>query len=187
VDALSRILPNLPAGYALPVMIVVHMAPDKRSTMAELFRRTCRLEVKEAEDKEPIQNGHIYFAPPNYHLLVEPDRSLALSDDEPVLFCRPAIDVLFQSAADVYGRRLVGVVLTGANADGARGLEAVCAAGGVGLVENPEEAHIATMPREASKGCPHARVLSLDEIARFLAGLNQPGDPAAAGVGARSR
>jgi two-component system chemotaxis response regulator CheB len=103
LEALSVILPALPAGYGLPVFVVVHLPPDTRSILADLFQAKCHIPVREAEDKEPIRGGTIYFAPPNYHLLIEADRNVSLSSDEPVLFSRPSIDVLFESAADAYG------------------------------------------------------------------------------------
>src|ERR1700761_1271004 len=140
LEALSIILPALPAQSALPLMIVVHMPPDKRSVMAEIFRAKCSIPVREAEDKEPISKGTIYFAPSNYHLLVEADRSLALSNDDPVLYSRPAIDVLFESAADVYGPALFSIALRGSNHDGAAGLKAVVQAGGLGIGQSSEDA-----------------------------------------------
>ena len=106
VEALSTLLPPLPADYPIPILAVVHTPPEKRNSLADLFRAKCRVKVKEAEDKEPVRGGTVYFAPPNYHLLVETDRRLSLSTDEPVLFCRPAIDVLFVSAADAFGREV---------------------------------------------------------------------------------
>ena len=99
VDALSVLLPALPADYPLAVAVVVHLPPDRKSVMAELFQTKCRVRVKEAEDKEPFAPGTVYFAPPDYHLLVEPDRRLSLSSEESVLYSRPSIDVLFESAA----------------------------------------------------------------------------------------
>ncbi|WP_040308614.1 chemotaxis protein CheB, partial [Asticcacaulis biprosthecium] len=129
VEALSAILPRLPADYPLPVMVVIHLPPDRRSLMAKLFDAKCAMSVREADDKEPIARGTVYFAPPDYHLLVETDRRLSLSSEEPVLFSRPAIDILFETAADAYGPGLVGIILSGANEDGAAGLKAVRAAG----------------------------------------------------------
>ncbi|MBK1882195.1 chemotaxis protein CheB [Luteolibacter pohnpeiensis] len=168
IEALSEILPVLPEGYPLPVLVVVHVARDRKSGLPELFANRCRIPVKEAEDKEPIQGGVIYFAPPDYHLLVENDFSLSLSNEEPVLYSRPAIDVLFDSAADAYGDRLVGIVLTGASTDGAKGLRAICLAGGKALVQDPETAAGQTMPLAALDLCPDARSLRLDEIAAIL-------------------
>jgi len=168
LEALSNILPVLPADFRLPILIVVHIPPDKRSVLAELFRAKCRLAVVEAEDKEPIRSATAYFAPPDYHLLVESDLTLALSTEEPVLFSRPSIDVLFESAADVFGAKLIGIVLSGANEDGSKGLKAVAAAGGVAIVQDPHEAFQAAMPQAAIEAVPVARVLSLSSITEFL-------------------
>jgi two-component system, chemotaxis family, protein-glutamate methylesterase/glutaminase len=165
---LSIILPVLPAGFRLPLLVVVHVPPDKRSVLAELFQAKCRIPVREAEDKEPISGGTVYFAPPDYHLLVEVDRSLSLSSDEPVLFSRPSIDVLFESAADAYGSALIAIILTGANQDGAKGMHAVVEAGGIALVQSPDGAFASAMPEAAIATCPSARVMSLDAIAAYL-------------------
>jgi two-component system, chemotaxis family, protein-glutamate methylesterase/glutaminase len=171
LDALSVILPALPSTFRLPVMVVVHVPPDKKSALIELFEAKCRVKVKEAEDKEPIAGGTVYFAPPDYHLLIEKDKSLSLSSDEPVLFSRPSIDVLFESAADAYGPGLIGIVLTGANHDGAEGMRAVARLGGKTLVQRPADAFSPAMPEAALAASPNASVLSLDEIAVFLQGV----------------
>jgi two-component system, chemotaxis family, protein-glutamate methylesterase/glutaminase len=168
LEALSVILPALPAGFRLPLIVVVHVPPDKRSMLAELFQAKCRIRVREAEDKEPINPGTVYFAPSDYHLLVETEKSLSLSSDEPVLFSRPSIDVLFESAADAYGSALIAIILTGANHDGAKGMKAVFEAGGVALVQNPDGAFASAMPEAAIEMCPGARVMSLDAIAAYL-------------------
>ena len=168
IEALSLILPALPASYPLPVLVVVHVPAQKDNMLAEIFAARCQVGVKEAEDKELIRGGMVYFAPADYHLLVEADFRLSLSSEEPVLYSRPAIDVLFESAADAYGDHLTGVVLTGASSDGARGLSAICAAGGVGLVQSPDTALGDTMPRAALAACAGARSLRLEEIAVVL-------------------
>jgi two-component system chemotaxis response regulator CheB len=168
LEALSSLLPGLPADYRLPILVVVHLPPDKTSLLAELLRVRCAIRVREAEDKEPIEPGVVYFAPPDYHLLVEEDKRLSLSDDEPVLFSRPSIDVLFESAADAYGGGLIGVVLTGANSDGANGLKAVVEAGGVAVIQSPGSAYAVAMPEAAIAACPAARVLPVNEIAAYL-------------------
>lgn len=168
LEALSRILPALPREFPLAIIVVVHVPPDKRSAIVELFHSKCQIPVREAEDKEPIEGGSIYFAPPDYHLLIEADRTLSLSSDEPVLFSRPSIDVLFESAADAYGPSLIAVVLTGANQDGATGLKAIVEAGGRALVQNPHDAFASTMPKAAIQMCPSATVLPLGSIARYL-------------------
>lgn len=168
VQALSHLLPGLSAGFPVPVMVVVHVPPRKANALVDLFAQKCRLPVKEAEDKEPLVPGTIYFAPPDYHLLVETERTLALSSDETVNHSRPAIDVLFETAADAFGPGLVGIVLTGANHDGARGLRAVCEAGGTALVQDPATAEVATMPEAALAACSAARAMTLDEMKRSL-------------------
>jgi two-component system chemotaxis response regulator CheB len=174
LEALSSFLPTLPKDYPLPVMIVVHLPPDKNSVMADLLKSKCKIDVREAEDKEPIRAATVYIAPPDYHLLVEPDRRLSLSSDDPVHFSRPSIDVLFESAADAYGPGLVGLILTGGSSDGANGLRAVHQAGGQALVQDPAKANVPLMPQAALEVCPSARVMSLPEITTFLNHLVQP-------------
>lgn len=171
VQALLHILPPLPAALPFPVMIVVHVPPDRDNMLVPLLKKRCALDVKEAEDKEPLKPGTVYFAPSDYHLLVEKDRTLALSSDEPVNYSRPAIDVLLESAAEAYGHELAAIVLTGSNHDGAEGLRAVTAAGGIALVEDPQSAMSGAMPAAALALCPDARVETLDGITAFLAGL----------------
>ena len=168
LDALSALLPTLPAASPFPVFVVVHLPPDKESLMAEIMRSKCKLRVCEAEDKEPIEPGTVYFAPPNYHLLVESRAQLALSSEEAVLFSRPSIDVLFESAAEIYGPGLVGIVLTGANEDGAAGLREVILAGGAALVQDPATASSPDMPRAALARCPQAQALTLQQISACL-------------------
>ena len=168
LKALSAILPTLPGDYPLPVMVVIHLPPSGKSMIADLFAAKCALKVIEADDKIAIEPGTIYFAPPDYHLLVEQDRTLSLSSEEPVLFSRPSIDVLFETAADAYGSGLIGVVLTGANNDGAEGLRAIVAAGGTALVQDPQQAFASAMPDAALELVPEARSLALEDISRYL-------------------
>ncbi len=168
VEALLCLLPSLPVDYPLVIMIVVHLPPHCDSVLASLLAARCQITVKEAEDKEPVRPGTAYIAPPNYHLLVDPDLRLSLSVDDPVLYSRPSIDVLFESAADAYGSALTGVILTGANSDGARGLRAISDAGGLALVQTPASAEAATMPQAALNACPTARALPLAQMAEVL-------------------
>ncbi len=168
VEALTRLLPALGPGFRVPIIVVVHLPADRRSAMAALFASKCRLPVREAEDKESIAAGTIYFAPPDYHLLVEPGGFLALSCDAPVMFSRPSIDVLFESAAEAFGPGLVGIVLTGANADGARGLKAIVDAGGRAIVQTPASAFAPAMPEAALAACPSAISMTLEEIVAYL-------------------
>ena len=164
VQALSQVLPALPVDFPVPVIVVVDIPPRRDNALVDLFAAKCRIPVKEAEDKEPLQPGTIYFAPSDYHLLVEAGGSLALSSDEPVNHSRPAIDVLFESAADAFGSELAGIVLTGANSDGAAGLRAICAVGGRGIVQDPASAEMATMPRAALAACPGSQAMKLEDI-----------------------
>ncbi len=174
VGALLQLLPALPGDYPLPVLVVIHLPPDDRGTLAGLLNSQCQITVREAEDKEPITPGVAFLAPASYHLLVEPDFCLSLSQDEPVYFSRPSIDVLFESAADAYGSALTGVILTGASPDGAHGLQAVHRAGGRTFVQEPATAVAATMPEAALQACPAARALPLDQLAQALCALLLP-------------
>lgn len=164
VQALSQVLPALPVDFPVPVLVVVHIPPRRDNALVDLFAGKCRIPVKEAEDKEPLERGTIYFAPSDYHLLVEAGGSLALSSDELVNHSRPAIDVLFESAADAFGSGLAGIVLTGANSDGAEGLRAICAAGGRCIVQEPTSAEVATMPRAALAACPGSQTMRVEDI-----------------------
>lgn len=165
--ALNAILPMLSDRLALSVIIVQHMAPDSDDFLVQHFDKRCRLRVKEAEDKMPIENGTIYFAPANYHLLVEEDRSFALSTAERVQYSRPAINVLFETAADVFRDELLGILLTGANSDGAKGIRSIRQKGGLGVAQSPESAEFAAMPGSAVADGVDA-VLDLDEMAPFI-------------------
>jgi two-component system chemotaxis response regulator CheB len=171
LDVLTALLPALPAGYPIPVAIVVHVPPNKPSYVAEVLAAKTVLPVKEAEDKEPLAPGVVYVAPPNYHLLIERGRTFALSDDEQLHFSRPAIDVLFESAAEAYGDRLAGVVLTGASEDGAAGLAAIKRGGGLAIVQSPATASARPMPEAAIAATQVDHVLPIAEIAPLLARL----------------
>jgi len=168
VEALLTILPDLPRAFPIPLFVVVHVPPDRRNVLAPLLEARCRIAVKEAEDKETITGGVVYVAPSDYHMLLEEDFSIALSSDELVNFSRPAIDVLFESAADAYGAGLMGAILSGANQDGAAGLAAVAKAGGFPIVEDPAGAYAPQMPGFALAACPTAKIIPLKEITSAL-------------------
>ena len=172
IEALTVLLPALAPGLLPPVFIVLHLPRDKPSVLAEIFTRKCAVPVREAEDKETVAGGTIYFAPSNYHLLVDEGPQLSLSADDPVHHSRPSIDVLFESAAEIYGRRLLGIILSGANEDGACGLAAIHDAGGVTVVQSPETARAPNMALSALKLRPADRVLPLDGIAQILRTLD---------------
>ena len=171
VEALSVLLPALPAGLLASVFIVLHIPRDAPSMLQEVFEPRCALPVLEAEDKLPVFAGTVYFAPPDYHLLIDAGPHLALSSDELVNFSRPSIDVLFESAADVYGAGLLGILLTGANQDGAAGLDAVAKAGGMTIVQDPATARSPQMPEAAIRRRLPDKVLTLDQIAQYLRSL----------------
>lgn len=167
IEALGVLLPALDARCAVAILIVVHLPRERPSMLKDLYTSRCALPVHEAEDKQAVQGGNVYFAPPDYHLLVDGDEaaaSLALSVDEPVRYSRPSIDVLFESAAECWGKRLMGVVLTGANDDGARGLVAIARAGGITVVQEPREALAEAMPAAAAGTGMAQHVLPLAEI-----------------------
>lgn len=174
VQALLTILPALPATFPIPVLVVVHVPPDRSNSLTALLQTACAVQVKEAEDKEPTRGGVVYVAPPDYHLLIEKDGALALSMDDLVHYSRPSIDVLFESASDAWGQGLIGVILTGANEDGGAGLAAICRAGGTAIVQDPDEAYASAMPRAALDACPGARVLSIEAVAPYLQRLAVP-------------
>jgi two-component system chemotaxis response regulator CheB len=174
LDALSALLPALPAGCAVPVVVVVHLPPTRPSRLAAVLAMRAAVPVKEAEDKEPVAAGRVYVAPPGYHLLIERAGTFALSLDAQLNFSRPAIDVLFESAAEAYGGALAGIVLTGASDDGARGLAAIVQAGGAAFVQAPEAAVARQMPEAAIARVPEARVCSLSGLAALMAGWARP-------------
>jgi two-component system chemotaxis response regulator CheB len=168
VDALGSLLQALPAGLAAAVVIVLHIAPGTANLLPKLYADRCLLPLKEAEDKEFIAPGTVYFAPADYHLLIEPDKSFALSNEPPVNYSRPAIDLTFESAAFAYGGKLLGIILTGASADGAAGLRCVRRQGGHAWVQNPAHAHSALMPEAAIKLAGADKILDLTDIKRHL-------------------
>jgi two-component system chemotaxis response regulator CheB len=168
VEALGTLLPALPAGWRLPVLCILHLPGDRESRLAELFAERLPLPVREALDKEAIEPGTVYFAGSGYHLSVERDFTFSLSCEPPVHFARPAIDVLMESGADAYGPGLVGILLTGANHDGAAGMAAIHASGGLTVVQDPDDAQVATMPQSAiDRFSPHL-ILPLARIGALL-------------------
>jgi two-component system, chemotaxis family, protein-glutamate methylesterase/glutaminase len=171
LTALERVLGDLPADFRTPIAVAQHRSADGRSGgLSTLLDAHAALPVVDVDDKQPIQPGHVYLAPPDYHLLVEAD-GFSLSVDEAVLYSRPSIDVLFESAADEYRARLIGVILTGANEDGARGIAAVSRLGGYTIVQNPVEAERPEMPRAALRAVQPNKVLALGAIAPALVEL----------------
>jgi two-component system, chemotaxis family, protein-glutamate methylesterase/glutaminase len=171
LDALSRLLDGLHADVHQPIVVAQHRSTDSEDGMlAHLLQHHTRRLVSDPDDKTPLEPDHVYLGPPDYHLLLE-DGHLALSTDAPVSFARPSIDVLFESTADAYGPRAVGIVLTGANQDGAAGLARLKRLGGVAIVQDPATSERRTMPDAALAATDADAVLPLEEIPAFLYGL----------------
>jgi two-component system chemotaxis response regulator CheB len=170
---LLTLLTGLPAGFRLPIIAVLHLPPDRDSRLAEIFRHRLPIAVREAADKEAIRPGTLYFAGSGYHLLVETDHSFSLSCEAPVHYSRPSIDVLMESAADAWGAALAGILLTGANYDGAAGLAKIRRQGGITVVQDPAEAQVATMPEAAIRALHPSFILPLSGIRKLLLELDQ--------------
>lgn len=172
IDALKGILSSLPQNFKPAMVIVQHVSADTSQCLADFFKQVSNAKIKEAEDKEPIEFGSVYFAPAGYHLMISKNRNFELSVEEPVNFSRPAIDILFETAADAYQEKLLGLVLTGANEDGALGLERIQARGGQVFIQEPRTAEFSSMPEGALKRVPRPDgVLELKEIQNLLEGF----------------
>lgn len=171
VEALTRLFKGLRPGFSIPMLIVQHISPSSDSYLTQHLNRLTTITVKEALDKTPIEKFHAYLAPPNYHLLVEEDKTIALTVDEKVSYARPSIDVLFETAARSYARNLLAIILTGANADGAAGARIVKEMGGFLIVQDPKTAHISTMPEAAIQQAGADYVTTLDGIVEILNNL----------------
>ncbi|MBA3670977.1 MAG: chemotaxis protein CheB [Gemmatimonadaceae bacterium] len=174
--ALRTLVSGLPEAFGMAVTLVQHRHKDSDHLLRTLLQERTSLEVCEVEDKMPIESGHVYVAPPDYHTLVERGH-FALSTEAPVRYSRPSIDVTFLSAADSYGHRTIGIVLTGANADGSDGLRKISDRGGLALVQDPSTAESPLMPTAAARAVPRARVMPLAGIVEYIATLPS-GDPA---------
>lgn len=169
IEAIGQILSALPKDFCLPVIAVLHMHPHSgNNSIVETFFANYKIPVREVDDKDSILPGFIYLAPPNYHVLVEADRTFTLSTEEKVNMSRPSIDVLFESAADVYGAGTIGILLSGASHDGAKGMLKIHLSGGLTVVQSPESAEASVMPNAAIAICPVDKVLPLPEIGPFV-------------------
>jgi two-component system chemotaxis response regulator CheB len=168
LNALSTIFSHLATDFMMSVIVVQHTHSTSDDFLPRHLNEMCSLRVKQADEKEIIQPGAIYIAPVNYHLLIETDKTFSLSVDELVNFARPSIDVLFESAADAYGSRLVGMILTGANVDGSYGLKVIKEVGGLAIVQDPDTAEAAAMPRAAMAAAAIDHILPLEKISPFL-------------------
>ena len=167
-DALCEILTTLPASFPLPIVIVQHLHPEQNGYMLEHLNQIWQINVEEAIDKSAIKKGNIYFAPPNYHLLIEDENTFALSVDEKVCYARPSVDVLFKSAADIYGESILAIILTGANSDGAEGIKYIKKKGGMTIAQDPKGAYSSVMPQSAIDTGKIDKVLTLSKISNIL-------------------
>jgi len=172
VHALLALLSGLPERFSLPIIAVLHLPQERDSRLADVFQQRLGMAVREATDKEAIAPSTLYFAGSGYHLSIEMDRTFSLSCEEPVNYSRPSIDVLMDSAADAYGPSLAGVLLTGANFDGAAGLARIKQRGGLTAVQDPAEAQVATMPQAAIRKLKPNLILTLDGIRQLLIQLD---------------
>ena len=168
IEILGQVLAKLTMRFAPAVAIVIHLPPEGPNVLHEILANPGSPTMKLAEDKEPIAPGTIYFAPPDYHLLVESGRTFALSQDDRVHYSRPAVDVLFESAAEAYRERLLGIILSGANADGASGLRAIADAGGMTVVQAIESAEMIAMPAAALQAVPDSIEVNAAALAQLL-------------------
>lgn len=168
IEALKYILSKIDSLSLPPIVIVQHRGAEGPAIMIPFFKEVCRLSVKDAESKEPLALGHVYFAPAGYHLLVSDQLTFDLTVEDPVNYSRPSIDVLFESVASIAGLKTLGIVLTGANEDGAKGLKKIVDHGGLAVVQDPEEALFIQMPQAALRLVPNARKFRLQEIVGFL-------------------
>ena len=170
---LSVILQGLPADYPLPVMVTQHRSKEERTLLEEVLQARCSIRIRQAEEKEKIAGGAVYLAPADYHLLIEEDRTFSLTSDEPVHFSRPSIDLLFETASEVYGDKLIGIILTGASKDGAAGIRAIRGRGGLTIAQDPAEAAYPLMPRAAIDTGSIESILGSGEIGEFLLHLGE--------------
>jgi two-component system, chemotaxis family, protein-glutamate methylesterase/glutaminase len=172
LHAVKSIIEMIPEEFPLPIVIVLHREAKADPTLQVLISSYGNLKAIEPEDKDEIKPGIIYLAPPNYHLLFEEDH-FALTQDLPVNHARPSIDVLFESAAEAYCDKVIGIILTGSSKDGARGLLAIKNAGGFAIVQDPSTAESSVMPESALKSVAEAKILTLDKIAQYIIKLTK--------------
>lgn len=173
LQALLQILPFIENAVSFAIVIVVHRKNSDEQTLEDLIALKSKIKVKEVEDKVPLKAGFIYIAPSNYHLLFEKDETLSLDTSEKINYSRPSIDVAFESAAEIYGSHLIGILLSGSNSDGTVGMQAVKQAGGITVVQNPISAEMSFMPNNAILHVAPDFVLKTEEILEFIKEINQ--------------
>ena len=173
MTALKFIFSALPAGFSIPIIIVQHVSARSDNEWIKLLNDKSNLNIKEADEKEKIETGNVYIAPSNYHLLIEKDKTFSLTIDEYVNFARPSIDVMFESAAEAYKNKLIGIVLTGSNSDGTKGIKRIKELGGIAIIQDPETAESPNMPASAIAAIQPDYILSLEKIVQLLVKITQ--------------
>jgi two-component system chemotaxis response regulator CheB len=174
MNALKFIFSTLPADFSIPIIIVQHVSARSDNEWINLLNNKSNLTIKEADEKDKIETGNVYIAAANYHLLIENDKTFSLTIDEHVNFARPSIDVLFESAAEAYKDKLIGIVLTGSNNDGAKGIKRIKELGGMVIIQDPKTAESSTMPESAIATVQPDYILSLEEIVQLLIKITRP-------------
>ena len=172
MKAMKIMFSHLPKGFKTPIIIVQHISAHSDSQWIQLLNDTYTIDIKEADEKEKIEDGKVYFAPPNYHLLIEKNRTFSLTIDKRVNYARPSIDVLFESAAEAYKNKLIGIILTGSNSDGTNGIKRIQECGGLAIVQDPKTAEAAYMPISAISAIQPDYILSLEDIIMLLIKLD---------------
>lgn len=173
MNAMKILFTHIPVDFRIPVVIVQHVSPHSDNQWIKLLDSRSKLCIKEADEKESIEPGKIYIAPSNYHLLIEKDKTFSLTIDERVNYARPSIDVLFESAADAYQDSLIGIILTGSNSDGTKGIKRIQECGGLTIIQNPETAESAYMPASAIAAITPDYILPLEDIIQLLIKLTE--------------
>src|ERR1035437_378967 len=174
MNAMQIMFSLLPKDFNTPIIIVQHVSPHSDNQWIKLLNEKSNLHIKEADEKEKIEKGNVYIAPPNYHLLIEKNKTFSLTIDERVNFARPSIDVLFESAAEAYKNKLIGIVLTGSNNDGTNGIKRIKECGGLTIIQDPETAESSSMPASAIAINQPDYILSFEEIRALLIKLDKP-------------
>jgi two-component system, chemotaxis family, protein-glutamate methylesterase/glutaminase len=174
MNALKLIFSSLPVDFSIPIIIVQHISPRSDNQWIKLLNINSKLYLKEADEKEKIEHGKVYIAPPNYHLMIERNKTFSLTIDERVNYSRPSIDVLFESAAEAYKNKLIGVILTGSNNDGANGIKRIQECGGLTIAQDPETAESSYMPASAIATIQPDYILALENIIELLIKLDKP-------------
>jgi len=168
IRALENLLSPLPNDFPLPIIVVQHLHPESESYLPKILATHCALPVKQAEEREIIQAGRVYIAPPNYHLLIEEDHSFSLSLEPPVRYARPSVDVMFETAVYAYRDKLIGIILTGANDDGSYGVKKLKQMGGYVIVQDPKTAEAEAMPKSAIAAAKVDKILPIEQVGVYL-------------------